>query len=122
MDKPAQLSAERQRLLAERLKGFARVSIESRRIPRRPAGPAPLSFGQHQMWVIDQMIPGNPAYNLPVAYRICGELDVRALEVSFNQIIQRHALLLRPYGQQRAHNHQPNETKFLHRRHDRPVK
>src|SRR2546422_3559352 len=91
MDKQAQISAERQRLLAERLKGSSRVPIEARRIPRRPAGQhAPLSFGQHQMWVIEQMIPGNPAYNIPVAYRICGELDVRALEVSFNQIIQRH--------------------------------
>jgi len=25
----------------------------------------PLSFAQSQMWVIDQMTPGNPAYNLP---------------------------------------------------------
>ena len=42
------------------------------------------------MWIIDQMLPGNPAYNIPVAYRVRGELDVRALEESFNQIICRH--------------------------------
>ncbi len=42
------------------------------------------------MWIIDQMIPGNPAYNIPVAYSIRGELDVRALEESFNEIIRRH--------------------------------
>ena len=36
------------------------------------------------------MTPGNPAYNIPVAYRLCGALDVRALEGSFNEIIKRH--------------------------------
>ena len=42
------------------------------------------------MWVIDQMTSGNPAYNLPVAYRIGGALDVGVLEDSFNQLIERH--------------------------------
>ncbi len=42
------------------------------------------------MWIIDQMTPGNTAYNIPVACRICGELDVSALQECFNQIISRH--------------------------------
>jgi amino acid adenylation domain-containing protein len=42
------------------------------------------------MWLIEQMAPGNPAYHIPVAYRIAGDLDVRALEASFNKIIERH--------------------------------
>ena len=42
------------------------------------------------MWVVDQMASGNPAYNIPFAYRIRGELDPHALEESINQIIQRH--------------------------------
>jgi amino acid adenylation domain-containing protein len=45
------------------------------------------------MWVIDQMTPGNPAYNLPNGYRLRGPLDVTALERSFNAIIQRHEAL-----------------------------
>ena len=45
------------------------------------------------MWVIDQMTPGNPAYNVPVGYRLRGPLDVTALENSFNEIIKRHEML-----------------------------
>jgi hypothetical protein len=60
-------------------------------IPRRPnREAAPLSFAQRQMWVIDQLTPGNPAYNLPIGYRLGGSLDVTALEDSFNAIIKRH--------------------------------
>lgn len=90
MDKPTQLSAERQKLLAQRLKGAGGVSRETRRIPNRAEGtPPPLSFAQHQVWVIDQVTPGNPAYNLPIAYRLRGALDLPALEHSFNEVIRR---------------------------------
>ena len=91
MDKQTSLSADRQRLLELRLKRSAKVPVEPRRIPKRPLGQhPPLSTGQHQMWIIDQMTPGSSAYNIPIAYRIRGELDLRALEDSLNQIIQRH--------------------------------
>ena len=91
MDRQAPLSEERRRLLELRLKGAAKTPVEVRGIPRRPAGQRPpLSAGQHQMWVVDQMAPGNPAYNIPFAYRIRGALDVGALEASINQIILRH--------------------------------
>src|SRR6516162_4955445 len=53
-------------------------------IPRRPKrDSAPLSFAQLQMWLMDQMTPGNVAYVLPAAYRLKGQLDPRALENSF---------------------------------------
>ena len=45
------------------------------------------------MWVIDRMTPGNPAYNVPVGYRIKGALNVTALEHSVNEIIKRHEVL-----------------------------
>lgn len=94
MNKPAQLSADRQKLLAQRLKGIAKAKSEAPQIARLPAGtPAPLSIGQHPMWVIDRMAPGNPAYNIATAYRIGGELNVQALEASFNKIIERHDAL-----------------------------
>src|SRR6266545_95303 len=81
-------------LLEQRLKGAAQRQAESRVIPKRPdPGSAPLSFAQCQMWVIDQMTPGNPAYDLPVGYRIHGRLDATALENGFNEIIQRHEAL-----------------------------
>ncbi|MEP6670103.1 MAG: condensation domain-containing protein [Chthoniobacter sp.] len=91
MDKPAALSAEKQRLLAQRLKGIAAPAKRVNQVPpRSPQEPAPLSFAQHQLWVIDQMTPGNPAYNIPVAYRLMGPLNVALLEESFHQIVRRH--------------------------------
>ena len=85
------LSEERRRLLELRLKASAMTPAETHRIPRRIAsGHPPLSAGQQQMWVVDQLAPGNPAYNIPFAYRIRGKLDVPALEESINQIIRRH--------------------------------
>lgn len=54
---------------------------------------APLSFSQQQMWVIEQMFPGNHAYNLPLAFRLKGNLDVELLQRCFNKIIRRHEIL-----------------------------
>ncbi|MCP5015978.1 MAG: amino acid adenylation domain-containing protein [Ketobacter sp.] len=55
--------------------------------------PLPLSFVQQQLWLLDQLDPGTPAYNMPVALRIRGELNVAAFIESFNAIIQRHETL-----------------------------
>src|SRR5205823_7554497 len=41
-------------------------------------------------WLLDQVIPGNPAYVMAFSYRLKGSLDLRALENSFNEIIERH--------------------------------
>src|SRR5579864_1285637 len=63
-------------------------------IPKRhKTKSAPLSFAQLQMWVMDQITPGNPAYGMPKAYCLKGQLDILALEKSFNEIIKRHEVL-----------------------------
>ena len=36
------------------------------------------------------MVPGNPAYHIPIAYRVRGELDIPALGLGFKRIIERH--------------------------------
>ncbi len=54
---------------------------------------APLSFAQYRLWLIDQMHPGNAAYNMPSAYRLSGALHVSALERSLNEVVQRHESL-----------------------------
>src|SRR5438093_13392439 len=94
MERMAKLSPEKQLLLEQRLKAVAQRQAGCRVIGKRPnPDSAPLSFAQSQMWVIDQMTPGNPAYNLSVGYRIKGLLDVTALENSFNEIVKRHETL-----------------------------
>src|SRR5262245_25699326 len=88
------LSPTKQALLEQRLKGASHPRLSRPEIPKRPdRDGAPMSFAQRQMWVIDRTTPGNPAYNVPVGYRIKGALDVAALEDGFNHIIQRHEVL-----------------------------
>ena len=94
MEKTSTLSPVKQTLLERRLKRASHVSVRRPEIAVRPnRGSAPLSFSQRQMWVIDQMTPGNPAYNLPYGYRLRGPLELTALENSLNEIIKRHESL-----------------------------
>ncbi|MBD2095649.1 amino acid adenylation domain-containing protein [Trichocoleus sp. FACHB-591] len=53
----------------------------------------PLSFAQRRLWVLDQLEPGNPFYNIPIAVKLSGALEIAALEQSCQEIIQRHANL-----------------------------
>ncbi len=53
----------------------------------------PLSFAQQRLWFIDQLDPGNSAYNITGIIKLEGELDLEALEWAVNQIIRRHEAL-----------------------------
>ncbi|MEM7350389.1 MAG: amino acid adenylation domain-containing protein, partial [Acidobacteriota bacterium] len=46
---------------------------------RRPDRRAPLTFAQQRLWFLDQLEPGNPAYNMPLALDVRGDLDLAAL-------------------------------------------
>ena len=88
------LSPAKQALLEQRLKAGPRDCPAMCEIPKRPdSGCAPLSYPQRQMWAMDQMTPGNPAFNLPFGYRLQGRLNKVVLEASFNAVIERHELL-----------------------------
>src|SRR5688500_2672101 len=95
MEKSSMLSRVKQTLLEQRLKGISGGKSSSPELIPTMSNrvSAPLSFAQRQMWVIDQMTPGNPAYNLPYGFRLHGSLDLTALQDSFNAIIQRHEAL-----------------------------
>ena len=53
----------------------------------------PLSFAQERLWFLDQLTPGNAAYNIPVAFRLRGQLDMAVLETSLREIVRRHESL-----------------------------
>src|SRR5262249_55281378 len=53
----------------------------------------PLSFAQQRLWFLDQLAPGNPAYNVPWAARLEGELDVALLRRTFATVVRRHEAL-----------------------------
>ncbi|MFB7333683.1 amino acid adenylation domain-containing protein [Streptomyces adustus] len=62
-------------------------------IPPLPEGPAPLSFGQQRLWLLDQLQPGRPDYNMPAAVRFTGRLDRDAALAALRAVVERHAVL-----------------------------
>jgi len=61
------------------------------RVPRE--SPLPLSFGQQRLWLVDQIDPGSPAYNIPLALRLSGDAEPALLERIFAEIVRRHEVL-----------------------------
>jgi amino acid adenylation domain-containing protein/non-ribosomal peptide synthase protein (TIGR01720 family) len=53
----------------------------------------PLSFAQQRMWFLDQMEPGSPVYNIPVAWKISGDFDIAIFKKTLDAIITRHEIL-----------------------------
>jgi amino acid adenylation domain-containing protein len=53
----------------------------------------PLSYAQTRLWFLEELEPGRSTYNVPMGVRIEGELNVRALEESFSEVIRRHETL-----------------------------
>ena len=93
-DPSAEVSLEQRALRAIRSLKLDPKSLEVPRIPRRSeAGAAPLSFAQQRLWFLQQMEPCSPAYNMPHAARLVGQLDVEALRRAFQAITARHEAL-----------------------------
>ena len=89
----SQLSPDRQALL-DRLIRERSAPAAARAIPRRRnPGRAIASFAQQRLWFLDQLAPGNPFYNLPIALRLTMPLDATALERSLSAIVERHEAL-----------------------------
>ncbi|MBW4677593.1 MAG: amino acid adenylation domain-containing protein, partial [Desmonostoc geniculatum HA4340-LM1] len=53
----------------------------------------PLSFAQQRLWFLAQLESDSPFYNIPAAVRLQGQLNVKVLEQSFNEIVSRHEAL-----------------------------
>ena len=65
----ASLSPDEKRALLERLL----------REKARRSKSFPLSFAQERLWFLNQLEPGSPFYNVPVAVRLTGRLSIPAL-------------------------------------------
>ncbi|MDB6059427.1 MAG: Malonyl CoA-acyl carrier protein transacylase, partial [Verrucomicrobiales bacterium] len=61
--------------------------------PMTTAKAAPLSFPQQRLWFIQQLDTNSSVYNIPLALRLRGPLDVPALQASLNDIVTRHEAL-----------------------------
>src|SRR5579871_2330733 len=53
----------------------------------------PASFSQQRLWFLDQLEPGRPTYNMPIAIWLDGPLDPGALQRALDAMIARHAVL-----------------------------
>ena len=56
-------------------------------------GSPSLSVAQQRLWLLDQVRSGGHEYNLPLAFRLEGLLDVGALERALGELIRRHESL-----------------------------
>jgi amino acid adenylation domain-containing protein len=103
---PAVLSTAKQALLSKWLRGGGSNGNNGgdKTIPRRQNnGPVPLSLEQQRLWFFNQLEPGSPLYNMPIASRIRGALNPQALKQAMDTVLTRHeALRTRFVGQEPA--------------------
>jgi amino acid adenylation domain-containing protein len=97
-ERTAGLSPERRALLELRIGKQRAAEIMIPRRKDRGRGPAPLSFAQQRLWLLDHIAPGNVAYNVPRALRLTGPLVESALERALDAIVQRHEVLRTPFA------------------------
>ncbi len=78
-------------LLAAMLEGAeaARPPLISIARPER----LPLSFAQQRLWFLEQFYGPAAVYNLPLAWRLHGDLDVGALREALGDVVARHESL-----------------------------
>ncbi|HEV7669747.1 MAG TPA: non-ribosomal peptide synthase/polyketide synthase [Thermoanaerobaculia bacterium] len=67
------------------------AGVETPPLVAVPRGPAlPLSFAQQRLWFIDQLEPESALYNIPVALRVTGGIDLGVLAAVLGEIVRRH--------------------------------
>ncbi|RRV07250.1 amino acid adenylation domain-containing protein [Pseudomonas sp. v388] len=67
--------------------------------PRESQEPSALSFAQQRQWILWQLEPRSAAYNIPLALRLHGALNVEALRLSLDALIARHESLRTTFRQ-----------------------
>jgi amino acid adenylation domain-containing protein len=80
--------------LDELLAGGSGGGSAEERIPRLPrGGHFPLSFAQERLWFLDRFEPGSTAYNIAIALRLSGRLDLPAFAAALRALVRRHESL-----------------------------
>jgi non-ribosomal peptide synthetase component F len=88
------LTPTQQKLLDSRIKGRAASPQRVPRITRRPTeDSAPLSFSQDRLWFLDQLQPGDAAYNMLAVVKFRGRFNQLLLEQVVGEMVRRHETL-----------------------------
>lgn len=64
------------------------------------------SFAQQRLWLIDSIQGGSAEYNMPIAFDVQGELDLKLLTEVFTTIIERHQVLRTTFSTQGVDTYQ----------------
>jgi amino acid adenylation domain-containing protein len=84
----AELAGEVESLIAQQ-HGVEVTAVE----PVARTGELPLSFAQQRLWFLDRLHPNTSVYNIPLAVKLTGRLDVAALAAALDEIARRHEVL-----------------------------
>ena len=90
------LNPEQRAVFEAALKAKGLHAPQVDQIPRRPREDTnlfPTSIDQERLWFIEQLQPGNAAYNIFSASRIKGPLDASLMERVVNELVARHEVL-----------------------------
>ncbi|WP_338869862.1 amino acid adenylation domain-containing protein [Myxococcus stipitatus] len=68
-------------------------------LPAPRSGALPQSFAQQRLWFLDRLELNSPLYNIALAMKLEGTLDVGALERAFNTVVRRHEALRTTFRQ-----------------------
>ncbi len=93
------LSLKKRKIVLEKLRErrlIPKTDNKQKRPPIIPVsreGNIPLSFAQERLWFMDQLIPDNPFYNIPMAMNFKGQNTISILQKSLKEIVRRHESL-----------------------------
>lgn len=89
------LSPAKQALLLRALKSQQHADAAGVSLTRRPTSMqrVPLSFAQQRLWFLDQFDGPVATYNMPIAVKLRGHLNLEALTATIQTIVDRHEVL-----------------------------
>ncbi len=71
--------------------------FQTRIEPADRASPLPLSYSQERLWLLHQIEPESPYYNIPSVVQLSGRLDVEAFGRAMTALVARHEILRTVY-------------------------
>ncbi|MGW0183898.1 condensation domain-containing protein, partial [Nocardia sp. NPDC003345] len=83
--------------LASRAERHAGSGGRAALVPQPRPERVPLSLAQQRMWLINQFDPSSAGYNIPMAIKLTGALDVAAMRAAVTDVLERHESLRTRY-------------------------